>query len=303
MGIADNPKYRRINQDIAAGRFYESLQHVMSSSQRAASGKRYMEAYELLQHYASVYAAAGEHAQSLELMDEYISIARTAEQPFSDTNVDHFISVFNSIVEALESASGEISGPLDRESVLSKTFKIMEKAIELSKSPKLYLCLGKYHMDRHQLSQAQKYLAHAQDVELLFSVVSTWAAHVQEHEKPMVYLRCVLIQLASGDFSGAKCLLLMLNADFENPDELPLPLQMAHILTEMCDQPDYQLFKLVCKTYKPIVDADTIFPRLIYHLSEHLFPGQYDPNNPIFENLNVVDNANNPIAAMLRAFM
>lgn len=170
--------------------------------------------------YSSHFPAAGEHAQSLELMDEYISIARTAEQPFSDTNVDHFISVFNSIVEALESASGEISGPLDRESVLSKTFKIMEKAIELSKSPKLYLCLGKYHMDRHQLSQAQKYLAHAQDVELLFSVVSTWAAHVQEHEKPMVYLRCVLIQLASGDFSGAKCLLLMLNADFENPDEV-----------------------------------------------------------------------------------
>ncbi|GBE62444.1 hypothetical protein, conserved [Babesia ovata] len=303
MGIADNPKYRRINDDIAAGRFYDSLQHVLSASQRAVIAKRYSEAFELLHHFAEVYIRAGEYAQSLELMKEYMNIATNSGIEFTEANIDQVISFFCTVKESLSSAQEPLAGPLAKDAILTKSVAIADSALEINPHPKLSLCLGKHHMDEGQLTDAQTYLIQAQDMEALFKLLDYWGSLVQEHERPFVFLRCILIQLATGDFSSAKCLLLMLNQDFESSNTVPIPLQMAYIFTELFENPDYLLYKVACKVYKPVIDADPNFPRLVHHVRERLFPGHEDPSDPYQVDPTLPQGTGNPFASLLSSLV
>ncbi|CDR98072.1 hypothetical protein, conserved [Babesia bigemina] len=292
MGIADNPKYRRINDDIAAGRFYDSLQHVLSASQRAVIAKRYSEALEVLHHFAEVYIRAGEYAQSLELMKEYMKIASKSDIEFTEANIDQVKSFFCTVKDSLSCAQEPLSGPLAKDAILEKSLAIADSALELNPHPKLQLCIGQHHWDEGQLSEAQGYLIQGQDIEVLSKFLESWASIVQEHERPFVYLRCILIQLATGDDATAKCLLLMLNQDFESSDTL------AYIFTELCENPDYLLYKVACKVYRPIIDADPNFPRLVHHLRERLFPGHHDPTDPFQYDPSSWDVQPSPATAM-----
>ncbi|GIX65181.1 uncharacterized protein BcabD6B2_46160 [Babesia caballi] len=315
MDVEGNPKYRRIFEDVTAGRYYESFQHVMSvtkrsvplpppaTMRRAVVGKRYNEAFALLHHVAVVYIGAGEYSQALELMNEYISIAKKADVPFTADNIGHVISFFRAITAGIATMGDSAAGPLSKSEILERTEAIVDDALERNPSVELNLCVGQYFMAERRLSDAQKFVASAQDPDLLFKVADEWAAAVEEHEKPFVFLRCVLIQLATGRFDDAKCILLMLNQDFEDADLVPLPLQLAYIFTELCDSPDYQLYKLACKVYKPIIDADINFPRLIHHFRQLLFPGNIDPTDPYQVDPTAPQTPTNPFAALMRPFM
>ncbi|GFE55433.1 hypothetical protein BaOVIS_028370 [Babesia ovis] len=303
MSIGDNPKYRRINEDIAAGRFYDSLQHVLSASKRAVIGNKYEEALGVLHHFAEVYIRAKEYAQCLELMNEYISIAKQRNVNLSEENVSQVNSFFKAMTSAMSSINEEPSGPLTKDKIIAGTLAIMESALELIPDKSLYMALGEYYWHEGELSVAQKYLVHTQDIEVISRMLEEWESHVEEHERPFIYLRCILIQLALGDTSGAKCLLLMMNQDFESGESVPLPLQLAYIFTELCDEPDYQLFKVTCKVYKPIIDADPNFPRLVYHLRQKLFPGHNDPSDPYNMDPCAPPGAANPLAALLNSFI
>ncbi|KAK1442404.1 tetratricopeptide repeat domain containing protein [Babesia gibsoni] len=302
MNIADNPKYKRINDDIAAGRFYESLQHVMSTTKRMVIAKRFDEVFEVLHHFAMIYMDAGEHNQSIELMKEYINIAKRSNVVLGTANEEHFLSFYNATVAAVNKAMESCAGP-SVEEAFSQVSNILDLAVDMMESPKLYLCLGKHCIDCNQLLLAQKYLVHGQDVELLFSALKKWEPHVKEHERGLLYLRCILVLLAIGDFSSAKCMMLMLDLDVENAEVLPLPLQLAYILTELCEQPDYQLFKVTCKTYRPVIDADPNLPRLMRKFRGRLFPDIHDPTDPYYVDPSMAGMSDNPMASLLKSLM
>ncbi|ORM42300.1 uncharacterized protein BXIN_1549 [Babesia sp. Xinjiang] len=153
-------------------------------------------------------------------MKEYLSIAKNPDVPFTDEHVSQVVSFFDAIIAALSSISDSASGPLTRDKILEETLSLMESALERNPHKMLYMALGQYYWREGKLTDAQKHLVYTQDVEVIFKMLEDWASSVQEHEKPLVYLRCVLIQLAIGDFSGSKCLLLMLNQDFETGESV-----------------------------------------------------------------------------------
>ncbi|EDO05759.2 uncharacterized protein BBOV_IV001620 [Babesia bovis T2Bo] len=301
MDIDSNPKYRRINQDIAEGRFYDSLQHVLSASKRAIISKKYYEAFYVLRHFAGVYIGVKEYAQSLELMKEYINIAKQGSISLTTEHVEQINTFFNAVTTAL--SVEEPSGPLTKEKIVEGALAIMEDALELIPDKTLYKTLGQYYINERDLAVAQRYLVHTQDVEAIYDMLEKWCSHVEEHERGFIYLRCILIQLALGDSTSAKCLLLMLNLDFESGEGVPLPIQLAHILTEICEEPDFQLFKVTCKVYKTIIEADPNFIRLILAIRQRIFPGHNDPTDPFNINASPSPMEGNPFAALLGPFM
>uniref|UniRef100_A0A3B0MZD1 Uncharacterized protein n=1 Tax=Theileria annulata TaxID=5874 RepID=A0A3B0MZD1_THEAN len=298
----------RIDSEIKEKKFYESMQHILTLIKRLAMRKKYEESLEILYKYSLTYLDEKEYILAGELMDEYTKICESYNIPLNSNILNQLITVFQfpySHIPLNTTNNTNTANSIDKsklEEIMVLYVKYMNRAILYSKSegepngsPALHRVLGEYYFHVKQYNKAQSNLIYSQDVELLLKVINEWKAESDEDDGDFFYLRAVLMLLAAGDVCNAKCFLYLLDYDLEDA-ELPLPIQFGNVLSESCENGDFELFKDACETYKDLIELDKEYTQLLNRIKSNYFKDDQDM-------FNSDNNFENTISNLLKSFI
>ncbi|UKK01191.2 hypothetical protein MACK_002004 [Theileria orientalis] len=302
MATNNDAMLMRIDTEIKENKFYESMQHILTFVKRSALRKKYNESLETLYKYALVYLGNNQYVLAGELMDEYVKVAESGSVAFTPEMVTNLVSVFETPWKSSPHSS-DFKNSKEFTSTMSLFTKFMNRAILHSKSaefpngnPELHKSLGSFYKEDKQYSKAQANLVYSQDVELLLDLVNEWKKEDNKIDGDFYYLRAVLMLLASGDTLNAKCFVYMLDCNLEDP-KTPLPIKVAHLLTESCDPPNPNMFQEMCEKYSGLFNVDKEHSNLLKSVKQHYFRDNITPG---MDNQSGVENA---LSGFIRAFM
>ncbi|EKX72683.1 conserved hypothetical protein [Theileria equi strain WA] len=302
MDSSIDKKLCRIDSEISGNKCYESMQHILSLVKRNLLRNKYKESLEILYNYASIFIEKKEFILAGELMDEYAKVADKGKLFCNIKVINNIISIFESPWTSAAFSSTSNDQKMDDYSVTMLLYiKFMNRAISFSKSethphgnPLFHKSIGRYYIHEKDYVKAQGNLVYSQDVELLLSMINEWKKHASEDEHDFFYLRAILMLVACGDICNAKCFIYLLDVNLEDP-EVPLPIQLAHLLTEACDPPDEKLFEKICHVYQPILDLDPEYKALVKTIRDSYFG--HDTGGGLFSGLG------GGLSALMRSFM